>query len=979
MSSSDVSSSSNADQQQQDQELAWPAKKIRSTFLDYFGNLEHDLIDSSPVVPLNDPTLMFANAGMNQFKSIFLGTVDPQTELAQLKRAASTQKCIRAGGKHNDLEDVGKDTYHHTFFEMLGNWSFGDYFKEEAIDWAWELLVNVYGLDPERMYATYFEGNESVPCDDEAREIWKKYLPENRIIGCDAKDNFWEMGDTGPCGPCSEIHYDIIGGRECPERVNADEPDVIEIWNLVFMQFNRESETVLKPLPAKHVDTGMGFERVTCILQGKDSNYDTDVFGPIFRAIENVCPDAPHGYTSKMGKDDEGRVDMAYRVIADHIRTLTFAISDGGVPNNEGRGYVVRRILRRACRFGREILNAPLGFLNQLVDVVVQEMGEQFPDIVEYRDIVVDIIAEEEEAFANTLDKGIKHFKTLCASDEVQADKKISGEDSFKLYDTFGFPFDLTQLMAEEVGITVLEEDFNTVMEASKAKSKANSKKKGKKKVELTVDLLGELHNKYELPATDDISKYVWDESHTTTVQKFVTLKDGFVDSITGENSKEIVGVLCASTNFYGESGGQVADIGSMALTSDAGTVMEIIDAKVYGGYVLHLGKVISGTFNTGDQVTLEVNYAKRQPIANNHTFTHVLNYALRQQLGNKCHQRGSLVDGDKLRFDFSFKGPVPIEKLEAIEARCNQVIDSNLKVYMEVVPLRSAKKINTLRAVFGEVYPDPVRVVSVGVPVQELLDQPENPEWLDYSVEFCGGTHISQTTSAGHFAIVMEEGIARGVRRIVAFTGAKAQELVDAGEATKQEMEDIAAMEWGDAKDDALKALKRKMQKMQMPYTVKTTCTSRIEDIAREATVIKREQVAKAVEASREAVDKIISELTDNGDKFVAALLGDGLDPSSMRDFAAQINAAVADTPVFFASCDESKASKQLTIVAEMPDAICKKIKAGDLIKHVAREFGGKGGGRPNKAQGSIDDASVAKQAVEVAQQWLGEKMSEL
>lgn len=427
------------------------AADVRRSFIEFFeSKKEHTFFPSSPAVPHDDPTLMFANAGMNQYKPIFLGNVPESSPLAGLKRAVNSQKCIRAGGKHNDLEDVGKDTYHHTFFEMLGNWSFGDYFKKESIDWAWELLTDVWGVDRTRLYATYFGGDEKLGLepDIEARDFWLEHLPEDRVIPGNVKDNFWEMGDTGPCGPCSELHYDRIGGRNAAKRVNADVEDVIEIWNLVFIQYDRQPDGSLKPLPDKHVDTGMGLERIAGILRGVDSNYDTDLFTPIFGAIERIT--GARGYRGKFGSEDPDGIDTAYRVIADHVRTLTIALTDGAVPSNEGRGYVLRRILRRAVRFGRQTLGAKPGFFSQLVPVVIEHMGEAFPELRRDPQRVIDLIYEEEESFGKTLDRGITLFAE--AADAAGAGGRITGEDAFKLYDTYGFPVDLTMQMAEERG-----------------------------------------------------------------------------------------------------------------------------------------------------------------------------------------------------------------------------------------------------------------------------------------------------------------------------------------------------------------------------------------------------------------------------------------------------------------------------------------------------------------------------------------------
>ncbi|GJP49906.1 hypothetical protein CLOM_g9062, partial [Closterium sp. NIES-68] len=484
----------------------WPATRVRDTFLQFFKDRAHSHVPSSLVVPLDDPTLLFANAGMNQFKPIFLGTVDPRSPLASLKRAVNSQKCIRAGGKHNDLDDVGKDTYHHTFFEMLGNWSFGDYFKQEAITWAWELLTQVYKLPEDRLYATYFGGDEKLGLepDLEARDIWLTVLPASRVLPYGCKDNFWEMGDTGPCGPCTEIHFDRLGGRDAAALVNADDPTCIEIWNNVFIQFNREADGTLKTLPAKHVDTGMGFERLTSILQNKLSNYDTDVFMPIFEAIQKVTGAAP--YEGKLGKEDTGNKDMAYRVVADHIRTLSFAIADGARPGSEGRDYVLRRILRRAVRYGRDVLGAQEGFFSTLVPVFADLMGDTFPELRKNGERIKEIIGEEEVAFGRTLQKGLQRFEKSAS--EVK-DGKLSGQDAFVLWDTFGFPVDLTQLMAEEKGLSVDMAAFEQAMTDAREMSRGARSKGGAGALVMEAEATAELQKRGIAP-TDDSAKYVW-------------------------------------------------------------------------------------------------------------------------------------------------------------------------------------------------------------------------------------------------------------------------------------------------------------------------------------------------------------------------------------------------------------------------------------------------------------------------------------
>lgn len=589
-------------------------------------------------------------AGMNQYKPIFLGTVDPNSDLAKLKRACNTQKCIRAGGKHNDLDDVGKDTYHHTFFEMMGNWSFGDYFKEEAISMAWELLTTVYKLPKDQLYASYFGGDEKLglPADEESKNIWLNFLPPHRVLPFGAKDNFWEMGEQGPCGPSSEIHFDRIGGREVADLVNMDDPNVIEIWNIVFIQFNRESDGNLKSLPLKHVDTGAGLERVTSILQGKRSNYATDLFTPIFEAIQKATGH-PEPYTDRVGKDDVGNKDMAYRVVADHIRTLCFAIADGARPGNEGREYVLRRVLRRGVRYGRQTLGGPEGFFSTLVDSVVDSLGETYPELVKNKETIKSVIRDEESSFSKTLVRGLEQFKK--AADGAK-DNLISGNDAFVLWDTFGFPPDLTQLMAEEAGMTVDMQGFEAALERAKEISRQGAKKGGAAALKFEAEATAWLSSK-NTPYTDDEYKYA-EKVIDGTVQAILT-KDGFVDNTNDLPEGEQIGIVVDKTPFYAEAGGQVADTGIFNLQD--GSSFDITDVVFAAGYVLHHTNVGASPISVGDVVNASVDYERRHRIAPNHTFTHILNYALRKVLGDHVDQRGSIVLPDKLRFDFTNNG----------------------------------------------------------------------------------------------------------------------------------------------------------------------------------------------------------------------------------------------------------------------------------------------------------------------------------
>jgi alanyl-tRNA synthetase len=566
--------------------------QVRQAFIDFFKSKPkagdgHTFVPSSPCVPVDDPTLLFTNAGMNQFKPIFLGQADPSTPLGKLKRAVNSQKCIRAGGKHNDLEDVGKDTYHHTFFEMLGNWSFGDYFKDEAIAWSWELLTKVLKIPGDRLYATYFKGNPDAGLepDTETQNLWLRFLPASHVLPGNMKDNFWEMGETGPCGPCTEIHYDRIGGRDAARLVNTGDPDVIEVWNNVFIQFNREESRKLRILPAKHVDTGMGLERLTSVLQGKRSNYDTDLFTPIFAAIQKATGARP--YQGKLGAADEGNIDTAYRVIADHIRTLTFAITDGATPSNEGRGYVLRRILRRAVRYGRQMLGTKSGFFSGLVPVVVEKMGHGFPELKKSPQRVIDILREEEESFGKTLDRGIKLFEEIEQS--VRQSKTIAAPDAFKLYDTFGFPIDLTQQMAEERGLKVDIAGFEKLMEEAKVRSRGAAKET-ERELSLGGEHVARLRHMSAQP-TEDQDKFHGREIQATV--KAIFNGENFDEAIRSDRGGlDMVGVILDKTNFYAEMGGQVFDTGRLVVTRETrasdhvgGGEFRVDAVKAFGGY----------------------------------------------------------------------------------------------------------------------------------------------------------------------------------------------------------------------------------------------------------------------------------------------------------------------------------------------------------------------------------------------------------
>ncbi|WOL19049.1 alanine--tRNA ligase [Canna indica] len=945
--------------------VEWPASKVREAFIRFFESKEHVNWQSSPVVPLDDPTLLFANAGMNQFKPIFLGTVNPTTPLGRLRRACNTQKCIRAGGKHNDLDDVGKDTYHHTFFEMLGNWSFGDYFKAEAISWAWELLTEMYRLPKDRIYATYFGGDEKLglPADTEARDMWLKFLAPERVLPFGCKDNFWEMGDTGPCGPCTEIHFDRLGNRDAASLVNNDDPTCIEIWNLVFIQFNREADGSLRSLPSKHVDTGMGFERLTSILQNKLSNYDTDVFMPIFDAIQQVTGARP--YSGKVGSDDVDKVDMAYRVVADHIRTLSFAIADGSRPGNEGREYVLRRILRRAVRYGREVLKAQEGFFSGLVGIVVKVMGDVFPELKQYKFKIQEIIAEEEASFGRTLVKGIEKFKK--AAQDVQ-DNKISGQEAFILWDTYGFPIDLTQLMAEERGLIVDVEGFNAAMEEARQKARSARSKVTGDSIIMDADATSELHKK-GVPTTDDSYKFVWHQDHETVVKAIYTGTEFLETALDGAD----VGIVLESTSFYAEQGGQIYDTGS--IEGSLGS-LQVNNVQVYGGFVLHIGAVTGGSkgLSVGDKVICKVDYKRRTLIAPNHTCTHMLNFALREVLGDHIDQKGSIVLPEKLRFDFSHGKPVHAEDLRKIESIVNQQIKDELDVFASEATLSAAKRIVGLRAVFGEIYPDPVRVVSIGRKVEDLLQDPDNKEWLSISTEFCGGTHISNTREAKAFSLLSEEGIAKGVRRITAVTTECAFKSLELASSLDAEIIEASNLD-GSLLEKKVASLKSKIDAAAISAATKADFRSKItqlEDGLRKAKKkIAEENIRKAVKAATDAAKAALSE----GKTFCIMQVDVGLDTAAVREAVLKV-LELQGLAVMVFSTDETL--NKAVVYAGVPKNDSEKGQVVlEWLNEVMKPLKGKGGGGKNGiAQGQGSDASGLEEAMDVATKFASLKL---
>ncbi len=696
------------------------SEQVRQQFLDFFASKTHKIVPSAPMVIKDDPTLMFTNAGMNPFKEYFLGNAQPVS-----KRIADTQKCLRVSGKHNDLEEVGIDTYHHTFFEMLGNWSFGDYFKKEAIAWAWELLTEVYKIDPDKLYVTIFEGapEEQIDRDKEAYQLWKKILPEERILLGNKKDNFWEMGDQGPCGPCSEIHVDIRSEEERAQvsgadLVNQDHPQVIEVWNLVFIEFNRKANGSLEQLPEKHIDTGMGFERLCMVLQGKTSNYDTDVFTPLIREIETLT-NTTYGVSEKS--------DRALRVIADHLRTVYFAIADGQLPSNTGAGYVIRRILRRAIRYGFTFLNQKEPFIHLLVKILSQQMGASFPELVREQQLAYNVIKEEENSFLKTLDQGLVLLESILKQSKG---KTVDGAKAFELFDTFGFPFDLTALIAHERGFTVDQAGFDQAMDAQKSRSRAAAASKAGDWVVLSAS------EKEDFIGYDQLTSKV----QITQYRKMTTSKEG-----------DFFQLVFDSTPFYPEGGGQVGDKGY--LESSNGDVFYILDTKKENNLIIHYCKNLPEKLEATYMAVVDPK--QRQRSSSNHTATHLMHQALRSVLGNHVEQKGSMVHSGMFRFDFSHFAKVSQEELKAVEQFVNARIQEKLPLEEQRnTPFAQAIEQGAM-ALFGEKYGEEVRTIRFG-----------------QSVELCGGTHVANTSEIWHFKITSESAVASGIRRIEAITG---------------------------------------------------------------------------------------------------------------------------------------------------------------------------------------------------------------
>ncbi|CAG9840846.1 unnamed protein product [Diabrotica balteata] len=960
------------------------AKEVRNAYIDFFKERDHVYVHSSSTIPLDDPTLLFTNAGMNQYKSIFLGTVDPNSDLSKLVRAVNTQKCIRAGGKHNDLDDVGKDVYHHTFFEMMGNWSFGDYFKKEVCSWAWEFLTQKLKLEADRLYVTYFGGDPAsgLEPDNECKQIWLNLgVKPSHVIPGSMKDNFWEMGETGPCGPCSELHYDRIGGREVPELVNMDDPDVLEIWNLVFIQYNRETDGSLKSLPKKHIDCGLGLERLVSVIQNKRSNYDTDLFVPLFEAIQKGTG-AP-SYQGRVGKDDIDGIDMAYRVLADHARTLTIALSDGGNPDNTGRGYVLRRILRRAVRYATEKLNAKPGFFSTLVNTVVEVLGDTFPEVKKDPQGIMDTINEEEEQFLKTLSRGRNLLnRTITKLDS--SIKVVPGDVAWRLYDTYGFPVDLTTLMAEEKGLTVDMETY----EESKKQAQIASQGKGTgvaDTINLDVHAITELQNK-QVPPTDDLEKYSYDS--TESPDSDYTFKPCEATVIALRYNKEFVdevhtgqecGILLDKTNFYAEQGGQIYDTGYIVKVGDESVEFSVKNVQVRGGYIIHIGN-LEGTLKKGDKVSLHIDNNRRRLIMSNHTGTHVLNYALRKVLGTDADQRGSLVAPDKLRFDFTNKGAMTTDQVKKTEENSKELISRNGKVYAKDSSLGVAKTIRGLRAVFEETYPDPVRVVSIGLPVDQLEKDPFSPDGDTTSIEFCGGTHVQYAGHIGDFIIASEEAIAKGIRRIVALTGPEATKALKRTELLENRLNQLKSTidsdKTGAKSKEYVKSIVELTEEVShalIPYWKKEEIRNILKNLKK--ALDDKDRAAKAAVANQ-VVEEIKEFVKANPNIPILVKELKAFNNTKALDSALkQVRSLSPETSALFVTVDED--SNKVFCLSSVPKgAIEKGLKANEWVQEVAKKVGGKGGGKPDSAQASGNNSIPLFDILDLAKKFAETKL---
>lgn len=877
------------------------ANEIRDSYKKFFESKGHVIVPSAPMVIKDDPTLMFTNAGMNQWKDIILGTKDPEP-----RRRTDSQKCLRVSGKHNDLEEVGHDTYHHTMFEMLGNWSFGDYFKEKAIDYAWEYLVDVLKLNPADLYVTVFEGSpeDGIPRDEEAAKYWAKHLPTDHIIDGNKHDNFWEMGETGPCGPCSEIHVDSRSNEEKAqipgrELVNKDNPQVIEIWNIVFMQFQRKSDGSLSPLSMHVIDTGMGFERLVRMLQGKNSNYDTDIFQPTIKEIERLSG-KKYGFTTPSGENGEAtteqeKIDIAMRVIADHMRAVAFSIADSQLPGNAKAGYVIRRILRRAVRYAYTFLDQKEAFIYKLLNTFIHEMGDAYPELTAQRELIARVMKEEEDSFLRTLEKGINLLTTEMDELKAQGKTELSGKEAFRLFDTYGFPLDLTELICREHGFGVDEKQFEEEMAQQKARARNAAAVENSDWVVLR-------EGEQEFVGYD----YTEYECHILRYRKVTQKKNTFFE------------LVLDHTPFYGEMGGQVGDQGVLVTEDET---IDIVDTKRENNQSIHIVKQLPKNVEADFMACVDTD--KRDASAANHTATHLLDYALKQVLGEHCEQKGSYVSPDTLRFDFSHFQKVTDDELRQVERLVNDMIRQDFPCgeYRDT-PLEEAKEMGAV-ALFGEKYGDKVRVIKFGP-----------------SCEFCGGIHATSTGRIGFFKIISESSVAAGVRRIEALTGKRCEETIYLLEDT---VRDLKAM-FNNAKD--LRGV--------------------VEKYIQEHDVMKKQmENFRQQTVSRLANSLIESAQTVNGVKVVKAVLP--VEPASAKDIVFKVRAAIPEKLLcVLGSTYENKPLLSIMLSDDMVKDY--ELNAGKIIREAAKLIKGGGGGQPHYAQAGGKDVEGVTAAVDKA-----------
>ncbi|MBI5914575.1 MAG: alanine--tRNA ligase [Bacteroidetes bacterium] len=874
------------------------AKEIRRTFLDFFASKQHKIVPSAPIVNKDDPTLMFTNAGMNQFKDYFLGTQTPD-----IRRIADTQKCLRVSGKHNDLEEVGRDGYHHTMFEMLGNWSFGDYFKKEAIAWSWELLTDVYKLPKDRLYATVFEGSptEGLVADDEARGYWAEVLPASHIVNGNKKDNFWEMGDTGPCGPCTEIHMDLRPDADRAtlpgeKLVNLGDPRVIEIWNNVFIQFNRKADGSLEELPEKHVDTGMGFERLTLVIQGKLNTYDTDIFTPIIQFVENESSIKytglyPNASSSLIPHPSSLMSDIAMRVIADHIRAVSFTIADGQLPGNGGAGYVIRRILRRAVRYYYSFLNIKEPFLHRLVPMLADMFADVFPELKAQQEQVAKIIHSEEKAFLNTLENGLRRFATLSVSGGV-----IAGGDAFELYDTFGFPIDLTRLMAEENGWSVDEPGFEKAMQAQKGRGRADAEKE-----------VGDWH----ILQTGDVEFVGYDRLE---VKQSSILRSRTVKTKKGDLSQ----IVLSRTPFYAESGGQHGDTGWLEIE---GECIAVLDTLKENDLTIHVVERLPVTMSGNVEATVDVK--KRQATSSNHSAVHLMHAALHRILGSHALQKGQDVDNERLRFDFSHFQKVTDEEIRNIEAMVNEKIRANISLdEVRNMPIEEAKKLGAMM-LFGEKYGETVRVVT--------FDK-------NFSQELCGGTHVQATGEIGLFKIVSESAVAAGIRRIEAVTAANAEQYL------------LAQL-------DELSEIRHLLKGAQHPLKAVAALQDEVKNLKKQVEQLVNEQAGALKGQLKSQFQQV------NGVNFLAARLPLN-DAAAIKTLAFQLENEVGNCCIVFGAVVNDNPQLTVAISRELTEN-GRSLHAGNIIRELAKDIQGGGGGQPFFASAGGKDASGLDRAI--------------